>query len=43
MIWFIIVFGVGCLISCTTKLNRTPTNKPCGVDVQINKFEDHNH
>ena len=39
MIWFIVVFGVGCLISCVTKLNRTPTDKPYGVDVQIHKFE----
>lgn len=39
MIWFITVFGIGCLISCVTKLNRTSTDKPYGVDVQINKFE----
>lgn len=35
MIWFVIVFGLGCLITCSTKLNLNPTDKPYGVTVEI--------
>jgi len=38
MIWFIIVSGIGCFVTCSTKLNRTITDKPYGVNIEIGKF-----